>query len=126
MANTKDVLEHINRYEKKLGTKFFDDWNLKDFPFVLLLPDGSLSTYGVEYNTLVVGPTCGPLKVILSTFIGIARHIGLTKIKTFTKRNPKAYAKLSGATLVGTTRDNGVNTYTFELDISGGASGRKK
>jgi hypothetical protein len=118
IANTTDVLEHINRYEKKVGTSFLKDWDLEYFPFVILFPDGSFSTYGVSFNALEVGPTCCGLKKVLNMYIKIARRAGLKVVRTMTTRNPKAYAKLSGGTLVSSTeKDNGKTEYVFELEV---------
>lgn len=118
MVNSKDVLHHIEKYEKKLHTQFFDDWDLKRFPFVLLLPDGSLSTYGVRPGVIEIGPTSGDIKLIISIFRGMASHIRIPRLRTFTTRNPKAYAKLSGATLVDSLKKEGQPTeYIFEMEV---------
>lgn len=118
MANSIDVLHHIEAYEKKLGVSFFDEWDINKFPFVLLFPDGSLATYGMEPDTIVVGPTSGPLKKVLGTLEQIARVVHLGKIKTCTTRNPKAYAKLSGATCVKEAHfDDKPNEYTFVKQV---------
>lgn len=121
MANTKDVLAHIETYEKKIHTSFFTEWNLQKFPFVLLMPDGSFVLYGVDFNTLVVGPTSGNFKELLPIMEAIARKAGLKKLRTTTVRNPKAYARLSGATLVHTEEYPDAPTeYTFELEVTNG------
>lgn len=118
MANSKDVLKYIEKYEKKTHTRFFDDWDIEQFPFVLLLPDGSFSVYGVKFNTIEIGPTSGNFKLLLSIFLGIARHAKLTTLRTFTKHNPKAYARLSGGTLVQTIEGEGEPpVYVFELEV---------
>lgn len=118
MANTVDVLKHIEKYEKKLKVNFFEEWDLEKYPFVLLLPDGSFATYGVDFNTIVVGPTSGKLKQLLDIFIKVAQVVGLKTIRTTTTRNPSAYAKLSGAHLVKTTRFYDKPTeYMFELEV---------
>ena len=118
MANTKDVLFYIDKYDKKLQSHFFEDWDLNRFPFVLLMPDGSLSTYGVRPNVIEIGPTSGNLRLMLSIYKGMARHIGIAKLMTFTIRNPRAYAKLSGATLVDSIKTRGQPTeYIFELEV---------
>lgn len=118
MANSEDVLRHIEIYEKKLGVSFFDEWDIHKFPFVLLFPDGSLATYGMEPDTIVVGPTNGPLKLILSILEGIAMNVGLHKVKTTTTRNPKAYAKLSGATCIKEAHfDDKPWEYTFVKEV---------
>ena len=118
MANSEDVLRHIEIYENKLGVSFFDEWDLKRFPFVLLLPDGSLATYGMEPDTITVGPTCGRLRLILSILEGIAKTVGLHKVKTTTTRNPKAYARLSGATCIKEAHfDDKPWEYTFVKEV---------
>ena len=118
MVNTKDVLFYIDKYDKKLQSHFFEDWDFNRFPFVLLMPDGSLSTYGVRPNVIEIGPTSGNLRLMLSIYKGMARHIGITKLRTFTTRNPRAYAKLSGATLVDSIKTRGQPTeYIFELEV---------
>lgn len=121
MVNTKDVLFYIEKYDKKLKSHFFEDWDLKRFPFVLLMPDGSLSVYGVKPNVIEIGPTSGNLRMIVSIYKGMARHIGIAKLRTFTIRNPVAYAKLSGATLVDSIEESGQPTeYVFELEVTNG------
>lgn len=118
MVNTKDVLFYIDKYDKKLQSHFFEDWDLNRFPFVLLMPDGSLSTYGVRPNVIEIGPTSGDLRLMLSIYKGMAKHIGIAKLRTFTTRNPRAYAKLSGATLVDSIKMQGQPTeYIFELEV---------
>lgn len=118
MVNTKDVLLYIEKYDKKLKSSFFEDWDLKRFPFVLLMPDGSLSTYGVRPNVIEIGPTSGNLRTMLAIYEGMARHIGIAKLRTFTTRNPIAYAKLSGATLVDSIEEYGQpSEYIFELEV---------
>jgi hypothetical protein len=121
MVNTKDVLFYIEKYDKKLKSHFFEDWDLNRFPFLLLMPDGSFSTYGVKPNVIEVGPTSGNLKMIVSIYEGMAKHVGIGKIRTFTIRNPVAYAKLSGATLVDSIKIDGQPTeYVFELEVING------
>lgn len=118
MANSKDVLFHIEKYENRLHTSFFDDWDIQRFPFVLLLPDGSFSTYGVKPDTIEIGPTCGELKPLLSLYLEIAKMAKIKRLRTFTTRNPKAYARLSGGTLVDTYEEEGTPTeYIFELEV---------
>lgn len=118
MVNTKDVLFHIDKYDKKLQSHFFEDWDLNRFPFVLLIPDGSFSTYGVRPGVIEIGPTSGNLKEMLAVYKGMCHHIGIHKLRTFTIRNPRAYAKLSGATLVDSIKTQGQPTeYIFELEV---------
>lgn len=118
MVNTKDVLFYIEKYDKKLKSNFFEDWDLNRFPFVLLMTDGSLSTYGVKPDAIEIGPTSGHLKTMLAIYKGLARHVGIAKLRTFTTRNPIAYAKLSGATLADSIEEYGQPTeYIFELEV---------
>ena len=85
---------------------------------MLLMADGSVSGYLVKPNVIEIGPTSGNLKLIVSIYEGMAKHIGIGKLRTFTIRNPKAYAKLSGATLVDSVEESGQPTeYVFELEV---------
>lgn len=117
-CNTKDLLAHIEKYEKKLNTHFFEDWDLKQYPFVLLLADGSFFVYGPEIDSLDIGPTCGEFNVLLPWAKFIAKLVGYHKLTTVTKRNPKAYARLTGATLVKSVEfDDRPTEYYFELEV---------
>lgn len=118
MANTKDVLSHILRYEKKLGTKFFDDWDIHTYPWAIILPDGSVTTYGMMYDTIIIGPTTGNLKQLLKSLKLVAREVGLHYLITTTTRNPKAYTRLSGATLIDkNTYKDSPTEYVFRMEV---------
>ena len=118
MANTIDVLNHILKYEKKLGTKFFDDWDIHIYPWAIILSDGSIATYGMKFDTLLIGPTSGNMKKLLQALKIISQKVGLHYFQTTTTRNPKAYAKLSGATLIGiNTFDNSPTEYIFRMEV---------
>lgn len=117
MANTQDVLKHIEAYEKKLGTKFFNDWDIHKYPWAIVLPDGSITTYGMMWDTILVGPTAGNFKELLKAVKFIAHKVGLHYLQTATTRNPKAYARLSGATLIKINRYNSPTEYTFKMEV---------
>lgn len=118
MANTIDVLNHILKYEKKLGTKFFDDWDIHVYPWAFVLSDGSIATYGMKFDTLLIGPTTGNIKKLIEALKIISRKVGLHYLQTTTTRNPKAYARLSGATLVGKNEyKNSSTEYIFRMEI---------
>jgi len=118
MANTKDVIDHIDKYEKKLGSKFFDDWDIYVYPWAILLSDGSIATYGMLYDTIVIGPTTGNFKKLIKAIKMIAKKVGLHYLLTTTTRNPKAYARLSGATLIKTNVYNDSPTeYVFRMEV---------
>ena len=117
-CNGKDLVAHIERYENKIHSSFFEDWTLQDFPFVLLMPDGSFCTYGIIPGALRVGPTCGDCKVFKPILVNIAKMISIHRIITATKRNPEAYAKVTGATLYRTDIVDGTpSIYNFELEV---------
>ena len=118
MANGKDIVKHIERYEKKLGVSFFDEWDLGEYPFVCLFPDGSFFTYGVQFDSLMIGPSSGSLRMFKAVAIAIARVSGLKRIVTNTTRDMSAYERISGGICYKVTRENGVPVYYFEMEVS--------
>jgi len=44
MPKTEDVIKWTNRYKKKVGKDFFEDWDREFYPLIYIHDDGSLFT----------------------------------------------------------------------------------
>ncbi len=118
MCSGIDLLKHIEEYEKRTSVKFFDDWDLRDYPCVCLFNDGSFFTYGLRKDTIEIGPSSCKLKDAKKIIINIAKHLGLHRLVTNTTRNMVAYERLSGGICFKTVRKNGKTVYYFEMEVS--------
>jgi hypothetical protein len=117
-AHTVDIVRRLDEYNKKLNRSFLEDWDVKKYPFVFLLEDGSICAYGMGLNYIDVGPTSGEFKPMLKKIKELARYCGVPKLITTTPRNPDAYAKLSGAKLTGAlVHPDGYAEYYFEMEV---------
>jgi hypothetical protein len=114
----KDLVKHIEEYEKRLNVSFFEDWDLNDYPFLILFPDGSFFTYGIRPDAIEVGPSSCKLKKAKEIVVFIAKKLGLHRIVTNTTRNLAAYERLSGGICFKAVRKNGKTTYYFEMEVS--------
>lgn len=106
-----------------MGTPFFEDWDIHRYPLYIIMEDGSISTYGVEGNYIMIGPTSGNFKSFEKIYKHIARITGAKGLRTYTSRNPKAYARMSGAKLIHTIPyADGSVKYEFEWEVDNGRS----
>ena len=118
MVNSKLILDKMEVYERRVGASFFSEWSLKQFPFVILLKDGSISTYGVEDRYIFIGPTSGRKKDLWPIYRDIAKSTGAAGLRTETRRNPKAYSRLTGARLMKTVPyADGTVSYIMQLEV---------
>lgn len=114
-----DTSKWIERYERKTGENFFESWDLSQFPLVYMFPDGSFFCYGYSGDVMYLGPTCGDFKRIYPVVEKMCHQWNLLKVRTCTKRNPKAYARLTGAKLLCKTEfyDGSPDEYVFEWEV---------
>jgi hypothetical protein len=113
-----DIVSHINKYENKLQTSFFKEWDLNKYPYIFLFPNGEFMTYGYNTGALQIGPTCANFKECKQIAIKVCELTGIKKIRTTTYRNWRAYLRMSGGTVVKKIMNPmGLPEYTFELEV---------
>lgn len=93
MPTGKDILWWIEKYEKKLGRSFFQDWDFGFYPLVHVFEDGSLFTYTICDGRLELGLVSFEFWKAWDTINDMAKALGFTEVATITLRKAKATAR---------------------------------
>ena len=117
MPKTEDVIKWTNRYKKKVGKDFFEDWDREFYPLIYIHDDGSLFTYTLLKDRLEIGPFSGDAKVAEPILTSIAKFHKLKYLSAITSRNPIAYERLTKAKLVDSREINGVMHHYFLKEV---------
>lgn len=97
--------EWLNYYRDKTGC---DDLQLADDEHVLFHPDFGFVTFFTHDDVLELHHMCGNGKKWQELLVQIMKDNGLTKLRAFTRRNPKAWIRKYGGHIRG---------YYMESDI---------
>lgn len=92
---TANIIKHIDKYEKRTGSSFLLDWNIKEFPNVLLFSDGRILTYGVRPNYLEIGTSTCDVPTMIQTMEELAKSINIKKLRLFVVTPPKILKHLA-------------------------------
>lgn len=113
VALTANIQKHIDKYQKRVGRSYLDDWDYQLHPLIWLREDGSFLTFGIIGNTLEIDIGCGvPLVEGWKHIQIMAKRLGIKKVASYTDtRNPKAYARLVKCNYEQRQNENGIYYY---------------
>ena len=98
MAKAKTPAEWLEWYEKHGGHK---DLELDEREMVCFRPENGFITFLLHDDILELHHMCGDGKFWQNEIVNIMRRKGLTKLRAFTRRKPKAWARKYGGHIRG-------------------------
>ena len=120
MPKTEDIIKWTDKYKKKVGKDFFEDWERDFYPLLYVHDDGSLFAYTLLADRLEIGVFSGSLQVLYPIIEHLARQAGVSLISTISPFNPMAYERLTKSTCIDFKCIDGTTYYYFIKEIDNG------
>lgn len=120
MPKTEDIIKWTDKYKKKVGKDFFEDWDRDFYPLLYIHDDGSLFAYTLLEDRLEVGVFSGSLSVLYPIIERLAQSAGVPFISTVSPFNYRAYERLTKSICIGFKCIDDITYYYFIKEIDNG------